>query len=160
MKIIVLSDTHSDTDYMEQLIEKYKSTADYFIHLGDYDSDVQSMKRVYPSLNIINVRGNGDFGASVPETIYRDFCGINFMITHGHRFHVYNGVDTLLNFAKQNDCRYVLFGHLHVGLIKQVDGITLINPGSISCPRDSHCSYVIININETTKHVDVDLLEI
>lgn len=160
MKIIVLSDTHSDIDNMEKIIKQYEYTADYFIHLGDYARDVSQIRRVYPSLNIIGIKGNGDYFIDVPETIYRDFCGIKFMLTHGHRFNVQLGVDLLVHTAKQNDCEYALFGHLHVSLIREISGVTLISPGSISCPRDGYYSYCAITIDEKTKAVDVQILEL
>ncbi len=160
MRIIVISDTHSDLSGMEMIIDRYKDRADYFIHLGDYDSDVISMKRVYPSLNIIGVRGNGDYFSKAPETIYRDFCGINFMLTHGHRFLVQYTLDNILSVAKEHDCRYVLFGHTHKSVVTSIDGVTLINPGSISAPRDRSYSFAVIDINDRTLEVKTSIVEL
>ena len=47
------------------------------------------------------------------------------------------------------------FGHTHVAYLDQVDGITLLNPGSLSHARDGRpCSYAILDIDENEIRVE------
>ena len=51
--------------------------------------------------------------------------------------------------AKKKGADIVMFGHTHVPLIKKIDDVTLINPGSITIPRQSgrRPSYAFMEID-------------
>jgi predicted phosphodiesterase len=51
----------------------------------------------------------------------------------------------------------VIFGHSHQTEDTTIDGIRILNPGSISYPRDTNKSYMEISINEKLK-VDIKYL--
>lgn len=57
------------------------------------------------------------------------------LLTHGHEFYVDFEFDTISIYAKKQNCSIVVFGHTHVPLLKEANGILLINPGSTSRPR-------------------------
>ena len=68
-----------------------------------------------------------------------------------------NRTDDEKSFGIQIDslCDIVCFGHTHVAYLDQVDGITLLNPGSLSHSRDGKpCSYAILDINEDDVQVE------
>jgi len=81
------------------------------------------------------VRGNNDFGFQLPEAAVFDFADHRFFMCHGHKQSIYSGYHILQAAAKNNDADAALFGHSHVPFLKISDGITLINPGSVSHPR-------------------------
>ena len=63
--------------------------------------------------------------------------------------------DSLFRLAEDENCSIVLCGHTHVSKIVKEGNITLMNPGSISRPRDSHCSYGIIEIEDNKFGLDI-----
>lgn len=93
--------------------------------------------------------GNNDYGFQAPEAGFFDFEEHRFFIAHGHRYNLYNGYNTLINAAKNSEADAALFGHTHVPYFKNVNGVTLINPGSISRPRSKiGATFAVIECNE------------
>lgn len=71
---------------------------------------------------------------------------------HGHEHHVHQGLDTLVAVAKQNGCKIALYGHTHLYRTELIDGIYVMNPGSIDSTRDKRPpSYGIITIDDNKK---------
>lgn len=72
------------------------------------------------------------------------------LLTHGHYYGVNMGVSGIVDEAKNRDCDVVMFGHTHKPFLKTVDGVTCLNPGSISYPRqvDRRPSYMVIDVSE------------
>jgi len=81
------------------------------------------------------IRGNNDYEHSIPESVVFDFADHRFFMCHGHRHSIYGGFHVLVNSARSNDADIVLFGHAHVPFYKNVNGIQIINPGSVGNPR-------------------------
>ena len=80
----------------------------------------------------------------------------NALITHSHllnKFGLFNVSHSLAVLAKNNDCEYVFYGHTHRFDDQVVDGVRIMNPGSLFRSRDdgSH-SYAIFEIDETGEH--------
>ena len=58
-------------------------------------------------------------------------------------------IQNLLYLAQENDCIAAVYGHTHVASIEEVDGIHLINPGSLTQSRDgSEGTYAILRTSE------------
>lgn len=112
------------------------------IHLGDTVADGQELHRLYPQIPFLAVRGNNDWFSSLPETAETEVDGIRLLCCHGHTIRQSN----MISAAKNASCSFVLCGHTHRSLITETDGVTLLNPGSISRPRDAAPSYGIIEI--------------
>ena len=62
MKIVVISDTHSDTSLMNKVLEK-ENDADLYIHCGDYCVPEYFMN------SWRHVMGNCDWDVSVPKVL-------------------------------------------------------------------------------------------
>ena len=71
-------------------------------------------------------------------------------MTHGHRQHVNMGIDTLKYWAQEKEADVVMYGHTHVPFVEQSSLMTVLNPGSISRPRQSdHIpTYAVIDFAE------------
>ena len=43
-----------------------------------------------------------------------------------------------------------MFGHIHAPIVARADGVTIVNPGSISLPRqsDGRPTYIVMNVEE------------
>ena len=141
-KLLVLSDTHGCVTALKAVLNWAKNhtppndTICGAAFLGDGLSDLR------PAADAAGffcdwklVGGNNDYGYSIPEAALLEFCDHLFFMCHGHRHSLYGGYHTLAAAARGAGANAALFGHSHVPLLKNMDGITLINPGSIGRPR-------------------------
>lgn len=136
MKFLIFSDSHCRTELMENLIIKYKPVINGIIHLGDCTEDVSNISDMCNGIPVYQVRGNNDFDNEFPSERTIDICGHRIFMTHGHRQKVYYNTDFLYYSALQNGSDIALFGHTHVPYLKNEGGIIIMNPGSISLPRN------------------------
>lgn len=148
MKILVLSDSHGDIDKAEKVIRK-SSGIDLIIHLGDYFRDAQKLSGLFPKIPIEYIYGNSDFMIeNVQAERLIECCGKKIFITHGHRYSVKMGYEKLYKKAEELGVDLLLFGHTHVTDLVKRGNYYVLNPGSISEPRnDMNESYAIIEIN-------------
>lgn len=67
-------------------------------------------------------------------------------MAHGHCHFVSLGLRDLAETARANGCSVAMFGHTHRPLIEESGGITVINPGSLSFPRQDgrRPSYIVM----------------
>lgn len=145
MKILVLSDSHGNCDKMRQAIEKEKP--DHVFHLGDHSDDAQILRREYPTLPIVSVRGNCDWADRITqESAQGVYDGVSIWAVHGHLFGVKSGLLRLYLAAKEKAARVVLFGHTHCPYCEERDGIWLMNPGS--CAYGTVTNYGLIEISD------------
>ncbi|SKA90033.1 hypothetical protein SAMN05443428_11016 [Caloramator quimbayensis] len=145
MRIGVVSDSHGNLYMLDKAI-KSMGNLDYIIHLGDEYRDIIKVNEKY-KLPIEYVSGNNDFGAErIPEKIL-SISGKKIFITHGHRYNVYFGLESLYFKALETDAELVLYGHTHVQDIKSKGDIILLNPGSVSRPRDTKPGCAVVEID-------------
>ncbi len=133
MKILVFSDSHSSFSFMRRCIEAVRPDA--MIHLGDYYSDGQTMAEEYPRIPIYQVPGNCDAHRGYipdPEIQLISIHGVRIYMTHGHRHGVKMSPYKLLADARAANVQAVLFGHTHVAVCRQEDGLWVLNPGPAS----------------------------
>lgn len=153
MKWMIASDIHGSAAYLEKLLEAYKQEkADRMLLLGDllYHGPRNDLpegyqpKRVIELLNgmkddILCVRGNCE--AEVDQMVLEfpvmaDYCilaidGLTFYATHGH---VYNE-NNLPPFCPGD---ILIHGHTHVLKAEQRENYILLNPGSVSIPKEGN----------------------
>lgn len=159
-----ISDIHGSSYYVAKAIEKYKEEgADYIVLLGDilYHGPRNSLpkeyepKKVIQILNdlkdkIICVRGNCD--AEVDQMVLEfpimsDYNIIfhnnkRIFATHGHLFNE-------SNMPPIEDGDIIIHGHTHIPVAKKLDNRYILNPGSISLPKENNPnSYGIIEGKE------------
>lgn len=135
MKIMIVSDTHKRHKNLEEALEKMGSI-DMLIHLGDaegYEDYIAKMAGC--PLEIVS--GNNDFFSSLEREKEIKIGKYRVLLTHGHYYYVSTGIEALKKEAYGRDVDIVMFGHTHRPLIEYDKGVTLINPGSISYPRQS-----------------------
>jgi len=148
MKIFVISDTHGR---IKKAVEVYKglTDVDLMIHLGDYKKDARDLESRL-GIETVFVEGNMD-GSMTQESSSKiiDTEYGKILITHGHLDNVKNGFESIASRCISEGCKAVLFGHTHRPLYEEKNGIYLLNPGSISVPRDgSYGSYAIIHTSD------------
>ena len=167
MKLFIASDIHGSAYYCQKLIDAFhKENADRILLLGDilYHGPRNDLPRDYApkeviamlnplSDRIICVRGNCDgevddmvldFPVLAEYAIISD-CSLGGNIifaTHGHHFNA-----SKLPKLKNGDV--LLHGHTHIPTFENVTGIFVVNPGSVSIPKEnSDHSYMIFENSE------------
>ena len=153
MKLLIASDIHGSAFWCRRLCDLMETERpDRLILLGDllYHGPRNDLprdyapKQVIPMLSdyrnsIIAVRGNCE--AEVDQMVLEfpvmaDYCilaieGKTFYATHGH---VYN--QNHLPPLCQGDI--LIHGHTHVLKAEQMEGYILLNPGSVSIPKEGN----------------------
>ena len=160
MKWLIASDLHGSAYYCRALLSAFdREGADRMLLLGDllYHGPRNDLPREYDTravtalLNarqgdILAVRGNcdGDIDQVVLNfPIWADYALLSegdrlIFATHGHLFHL----DKLPPLHAGD---ILLHGHTHVPALETRDGITYLNPGSLSIPKeDTPHSYMTL----------------
>ncbi len=149
-KLIVLSDSHGNRKAVEKLAPLVEEN-DYCIHLGDGAGDMRTLMERYPD-KIYQCAGNCDFFSPLPDEGILDIEQVRIYYCHGHRYGVKRDLAALAQAAKARDCEIALYGHTHKAKISKIDGVTLINPGTLSLSTErggSYC-YLVIHKKEIT----------
>lgn len=140
MRILVLSDSHGDTFSLRCAIEQ-QPTAKVIIHLGDGENDMQSMGNLNGLADVIQVKGNCDWCSNAPARFVYDISGTKIYCTHGYAENVKYSETQLIEAAKGFNASIALYGHTHTPVTNYVDGLYVVNPGSV---RDG--SYAVIDL--------------
>ena len=149
MRILVVSDSHGKNENVKKAIEA-AGKIDALIHLGDVGysyHEIESMAHVSTYI----VAGNTDYIPELKDRMILMFGEHRIYVVHGHREGVSMGLSTLRYNALQNECDIALYGHTHVPYLDEnPDDVTILNPGSISLPRqdDHKKTYAIIEIDD------------
>lgn len=146
MRAIVLSDSHSDSASINMILT-FQRKADTVIFLGDGENDFFSQENSALLINkkVIAVKGNCDFGSSLPEEQIFSFGTKKVMALHGHTRLVKHGLSNLIEAAEKEKADIVLYGHTHSEAVEYINGIYYMCPGRV---RDG--SYGIVDIDERT----------
>jgi len=172
MKIFVVSDIHGSEHYANIINEIFlKENPDKIILLGDlyYHGPRNPLTQEYNPMGVAKIFNNlkdkilcvkGNCDAEVDEMIsefeFKESIALTinnkkFFFTHGHKYNIDN---------IPNNVDVLVYGHFHTGFIKEKDGITCVNAGSISLPKNNtKNSYLIINDNEIIlKDIDDNII--
>lgn len=162
MKILVVSDTHGGVERLHEVVGKHRMSVDLVIHLGDNISDATSVMHDFPNIAFLGVKGNCDFSYMLSDVKSEgsfNADGIRIFYTHGHKYNVNYGVEYLASNAKLSGCEIALYGHTHVGFADKIGDVLVINPGSLSKPRDnSRGSYCLLEVKNNC--VDYKIVEV
>lgn len=149
-KIIVVSDTHGSKKGLDGL-KSLIAENDYIIHLGDGAGDMRDIMEEYPD-KVYLCAGNCDFFSPLPTEGELEAEYLKIFYCHGHKYSVKSHLYALAREAKNRGCDIALYGHTHEALITEVDGITLINPGSLrnEIGRGGSYCYLVVNKDKAT----------
>lgn len=137
MKIIVLSDSHGNYRAISNVISDFN--ADLYIHLGDGERELDKFCLSFPDKQIYYVKGNCDFASLSNDEllISPDDKNVIFAV-HGHNHGVKYSLEQLKITARKKGANIALFGHTHSRYSEYDNGLYLLNPGSVSLPRDGN----------------------
>lgn len=150
MRVLVVSDTHRRNENLLKILEK-PARIDMIIHAGDGEEEIEFLRRTQ-AFAVAGVKGNCDWGRSdIPAEMTFELYGRKIFVTHGHRYAVKDGTDLILFKAKKENADIAIFGHTHRPLLEERDGVTILNPGSLSEPRqeDRVPTYAVLEIERT-----------
>ena len=127
--LTVFSDSHGQRRNVSSLYGDCFSS-DKIVFLGDGLGDLIELFEFEDKT--IKVAGNCDFTLRANKQAVFELEGVKFLAVHGDLYGVKSSLDRLTSYAKQIGAKVVLFGHTHKPIIEKRDGITLVNPGTLS----------------------------
>ena len=153
MKYMFASDIHGSAYYCRKMLDAFeKEGAERLVLLGDllYHGPRNDLPKNYNPKAVITmlnamkedllcVRGNCDTEVDqmvLEFPVMADYCilaidGLTFYATHGH---VYNEN----NLPPFHEGDILIHGHTHVLKAEQKEGYILLNPGSVSIPKEGN----------------------
>lgn len=148
MKILIVSDTHGKQNNLKLVLEREKHI-NLLIHLGDVEGCEEEIIRM-ADCPVAMVAGNNDFFCDLPREKELQLGKYRILITHGHYYFVSCGYSHIRREAASRGVDIVMFGHTHYPLVDDKEEVTVLNPGSISYPRQPgrQPSYMIMEIDE------------
>lgn len=147
MRILVISDTHGNDRDIDRLIKVV--APDRIYHLGDSENECRYITNV-AKCPVEMVQGNCDWYSSLPERVVLEVGKHVLLLTHGHKLRCKVSYDGLVKEARMLGADYILYGHTHQPEIEEFMGCTIINPGSLTYPRqyDRRGSYAVLNVDK------------
>lgn len=160
MKVLIVSDTHRRDENFKKVLEKEKPV-DRVIHLGDSEESEWILQQIAGCpLDIVS--GNNDFMEDMPKEKEIMLEGYRVLLTHGHSYYVSLDTRMLAQEARARGYHIAMYGHTHRPRIEEREGVVLLNPGSLSYPRQQgrRPSYMVMEIRAdqrpeyTVKYLD------
>lgn len=158
MKILIVSDTHRHNDILKKVIDR-TSPIDLLIHLGDSEGTDEAIREM-AGCPVLIVAGNNDFFSGLKKEISTVIGKYRIFLTHGHQHNLSSGYESLIK--SSNGADIIMFGHTHKPLIFMKNGIVVLNPGSVSYPRQEGRlpSYIIMELDKNGEaHFNLNYLE-
>ena len=132
-KILLVSDSHGKLTNLREVMTRVKPV-DMVLHMGDAGGDEDEI-RSFAGCPVEFVAGNCDWMSREPFDKTLTIENHRILMTHGHRWSAGYGHDGLAAAAAKYNAEIVFYGHTHEPDITYLDNVTIVNPGSISRPR-------------------------
>lgn len=152
MKITVISDTHMPKKAKTLPIQVVTALlqSDLIIHAGDWQT-IEVFHELLQYGELKGVFGNVDcveLQERLPEKQIIEIEGFRIGVVHGHGKRWTTERRAMEAFAESHvDC--IIFGHSHIPVLKETNGILLFNPGSCTDKRrQPQPSFGIISLDE------------
>ena len=148
MRILIVSDTHGYHRNLDLALES-AGAVEMYIHLGDVEGGEEYINAVVTCEKHI-VRGNNDFFSELPKEDEFYIGAKKVFITHGHTYCVSLDPQQVKEEGRARNADIVMFGHTHRPYLEQDPDITVLNPGSLSFPRQEgrKGSFMIMELKE------------
>ena len=129
MKLLIFSDSHGNVANMEDAVRLERP--DRVLHLGDLVRDAEVLQEKFPHLPVTYVPGNCDGRRpDLPEERAFTLEGVKLFMTHGHAYHVKEGLWAAERAARAAGAHLLCFGHTHEALCEFKNGMWVVNPGA------------------------------
>ena len=146
MKILIVSDTHGRHSAFDKAL-KEAGKIDALVHLGDTEGGEDYIEAVCGCPAYV-LAGNNDFFSDNLREMEVVFGTKRAFMTHGHYYYVSLGPERIIEEGKMRNADIVMFGHTHKPFLEMIDGMIVLNPGSLSYPRQEgrKGSYIMMEI--------------
>ena len=147
MKVLIVSDTHRQNGNFFQVVEKV-GPIDLVIHCGDAEGSEDILEKA-AGCPLQVVQGNNDFLSRVPKEKEFQVGSYKVWLTHGHNYYVSMNYEIIKREARDRGVDIVMCGHTHKPVVDRQSDLTLVNPGSLSYPRQDgrRPSYIIMELD-------------
>ena len=144
MIVFFLCDTHGRHAGIEEAIQR-EFPFQRLIHLGDaegYEDYIADLAEC--PIDIVS--GNNDFFSDLPDEKIVFIDDFRALITHGHMYGVSMGYQRIWEEGLERGVDAVMFGHTHRPMLEEDEDLILLNPGSLSYPRQKgrQRSYIVM----------------
>lgn len=152
MKVLIVSDTHRRDGNLQDVIER-TAPFDMLIHLGDAEGSEDRItawcREQNPDCQVYMILGNNDFFSRLDREKEISIGKYRAFLTHGHFYSVSVGTERLVDEAKDRGVQIAMFGHTHKPYLDIREDITVLNPGSLSFPRQDgrRPSYMLMELD-------------
>lgn len=149
MKICVFSDIHGSVEATRKMVELAKGS-DITVLCGDIyrgygqcseNLEIARLLSQLPDLRV--AKGNNDYSGDEQFSpfVYSDYVVLRrfnktLFFTHGHRYNAFRFPPIL------NEGDVICHGHTHRRACMVVNGLIVLNVGSVASPRDGVASYM------------------
>ena len=164
MRILIVSDTHRRDGNFRRVLEK-TGPIDMLIHLGDAEGSEDRIETWCREQNencqVHMILGNNDFFSNLEREKEISIGDYRAFLTHGHFYSVSVGTERLADEARDRKVQIAMFGHTHKPCLDIRSDLTILNPGSLSFPRQDgrKPSYMIMELDgEGKAHYTVNYL--
>ncbi|QUO20644.1 metallophosphoesterase [Clostridiaceae bacterium Marseille-Q4143] len=147
MKVLIVSDTHGREQNLAEALEQ-TGPIDQLIHLGDVEGGAEHIRELAGDAPAAIIAGNNDFFCDLPNERIFTLGGHRIFMTHGHGYFVHSGTLYLKREARKKGADIVMFGHTHKPYIEEDNELLVLNPGSLSLPRQEghRPTYIVMEI--------------
>ena len=147
MKVLIVSDTHGREQNLAEALEQ-TGPIDQLIHLGDVEGGAEHIRELAGDAPAAIIAGNNDFFCDLPNERIFTLGGHRIFMTHGHGYFVHSGTLYLKREARKKGADIVMFGHTHKPYMEEDNELLVLNPGSLSLPRQEghHPTYIVMEI--------------
>lgn len=151
MRVLIVSDTHGKHRNLDRALEA-AGEIDVFVHLGDVEGGESYLNAIIECEKHI-VRGNNDFFSDLPREEEFMIGAKKVFISHGHNYYVSLDPDRFKEEARARRADIAMFGHTHRPYLEVAEDVVVLNPGSLSYPRQEgrKGSYMILDVDENGK---------
>ncbi|WP_432738407.1 metallophosphoesterase family protein [Maridesulfovibrio sp. FT414] len=162
MKIAVISDTHlrEPDRRLTEVFNTYLADADLLLHCGDMVSfSVWQFFCQHPNFHA--ALGNCDewkLSEYVQTLQTVAYNGLNIGIAHGWGSRSQVSLNVANSFGPEYNL--VCYGHTHIQDWSVVSGVQMLNPGSLTSPRDDRPPCVAIVKVDANKQMDCSFIPI
>ncbi|MFN3329060.1 MAG: phosphodiesterase, partial [Fervidobacterium pennivorans] len=176
LRLLVISDTHGSVKAWEDLsnLVDFKEFTSIF-HLGDVlyhgprnplpdGYDPRTLSEKLKVQNIQYIRGNCDADVDLKVLGLEEMAKVSmeyisnftFILVHGEIFEE----NDIIAFLRGKEVNILIYGHTHIPRMEIIEGKLVLNPGSISLPKNgTPRSFLILEIEGnllTAKFMNVD----
>ena len=147
MRVLIISDTHKCQKNLEYIMERMEPI-DLLIHLGDTEGYEDEIAQI-AECPVEMVAGNNDYFSELDREKELRLGKYRVLLTHGHYYYVSMGLANIKREAESRGFDIVMFGHTHRPMVEYDRGLIVVNPGSLSYPRQEgrQPSYIIMEID-------------